>query len=261
VPQQNKRGNLSTLIVTHKRWLSVAGLLIVLATYVAKETLLEEIKASADSIEAAQQQFAVRQECLSTKNELAVLERNLPTKDNPAAYSSIAKQPPNGKTVADQLYLVDHYNEGIDELLQPLDLVRDQYQASADVASRLPRENSADGSAKKAADAIAVSQTAIDNERAQIEKFDKQQVTSPTYNSMRRETIEAYLELGIPYDKAREATNAMSRDVSTAAGRIVDEQTARSRKIKLACQLLFAFGWGLSLIDKIFLDTDDSVSQ
>jgi hypothetical protein len=259
--EKSQRGKLKTFIVAHNRSLSFLGLLIVFATYVAKETLLEEVKGSADSIESAQQQLAVRQECLSTKNELALLERNLPTTDEAAGKSSRRTKSLVRTAIDDQLYLVDHYNEGMDVLMRALDLVRDQYDASASVARSLPSGNSAADSLKYAQASITDALQAIEKVRRQVENFDGHSVKEPVYSSVRQKTIDAYLGLGIPFEKARDATDTITTIVSIVAEETLDKKKAGVRKIKLACQLLFVFGWRLSLVDKMFLSTGGSIGE
>lgn len=256
-----EKTGLKKLVSDNKKYLSLAGLAIVLLTYFAKDTLLETVKAGADSVETAQKEFAVRRDCLSAKKAVASLERRIPDPDDVPAKRSRLNETKRQKAVSEQISLVDHYVEGLDKDRRGLEMIKEDYDAVMEIGETLPKGTSVDALVDTTRISIENEQKAIDAVDAEIEAFDRQGVDEPQYQDFRRHLIDSYLSLAIPFDKALNATNAMSAGVSAQAKKTLEERLGRVRIVRLMCQLLFAIGWLLSLADKMYLDSSRAAAE
>lgn len=244
---------LTQFVVENKKYFSLAGLAIVLLTYIVKDNLLEAYKADVASVEAAEKEFLVHRDVLSTKKAVALLERKLPDSNNIPAKRSRMNETRRQRDISEQIALVDGYVDQLNNDRRALEMVQEDYEAAMAIGQTISGNEYVHSLITNASDAIKNENNSIGAVDAEIQIFDDRSVDDPKYNEFKTHLINSYLSLGIPFTQAVEATNAMSEGVVAQGKKTVEERLRRVRMVTFICQVLFVVGWILSLSDKIEL--------
>jgi hypothetical protein len=255
---QIRRGRISGFIFAHKKWLSLVGLLIVLGTYIAKETLLDEAKQKVDSLEAARRQFELQKQSLSLRKTLFRIDKN----GNASVVRSSTRPL---RTKAQQTYdrdtdLVATYAGQNSDDREALDLIRDEFKAGEDLASTFPKDEVALKSVKQSKTDIDAATAYLLTLKSNIEEFDEKMGDPVNYEHRRKEMIEMFLGSGMQLNEANQAVEAMDNDLTSEATSLSQQQTARTHRIQLLSHLFFLIGWALSLLDKVYFDSPVSAN-
>jgi hypothetical protein len=192
---------------------------------------------------------------LSTKKAVASLDRRIPDRDYFPAQRPKTNETERLKAVDEQISLIDHYVKGLNEGRRGLAMIQEDYDAIMEVVQTLPNGTAVDALVNTARVSIENQKKAFDAVDAEIEAFDVIGLKGRQYEESRRHLIASYTSLGIPFDRALEATDEMSTGVLAQSKKTLEERARRERLVKLICQVLFGIGWILSLADKMYLDS------
>jgi hypothetical protein len=278
------KSDIKRFVHKHESWLTFAGAFIVFITFVVKEGLREHWQATADALNAARYTFELKKQSSETRADIEELRHYVQTRKSltesiaeniPAGVSGFEYESPTFFTWFDEKLA------GARDMLEDASIIADKLPRDDDEAQKVSALRAEIPKAKKEASEIHQAAQAIDflnavdtsNHEKRGGNFTDRLANEPpawVYHSFQRPPFSRTYKGENPFAARIEEfsgsvfdfrwdADKLARDILLRADKTIKRNEHRATFAWWVSTMLFAMGWSLALIGKLYgvHDADD----